>query len=236
MIFPGILLSILFGKTQEKEGRRCKLMSQIEKAEEEIWQQIRSGKLRPGQRVTETGIAKDANVSSGVVREVFQKLTDQGVIETERYKGSRLVSLSEGDVKQLHELRRLLEPLALKQAREKATPEDIKQLRSLMAEMREVRDTERYDALHSEFHKRVWELTKNRHLVRALEAALSPLFAFHHVLRSAGKGHDLGGATHKPFLDTLENTNDLNKAALNKVVDDHIESFDYQISKEASSE
>ena len=70
---------------------------------EEIRNAIRdaifAGELRPGDRIIETFWAKELGVSQGPVREAIRDLEALGLVETVPFKGSRVRTLTEKDVR-----------------------------------------------------------------------------------------------------------------------------------------
>src|SRR5262249_54379112 len=79
------------------------------------------------------------------------------------------------------QLRVELEPLAVEWAREKVTPADIKELRSLITRMEKAAADLDLDAFYQndlEWHRKLWALSGNAYLEDVLERLVVPLFAF----------------------------------------------------------
>src|SRR5690349_10263796 len=74
---------------------------------------IVSGRLKPGQRITESQIADLLAVSRGPVREALARLTVQGLITRSANRGAVVVALSLEDVEEVCSLRANLELLAI---------------------------------------------------------------------------------------------------------------------------
>lgn len=83
-----------------------------EKAYKAIKNSILRNELLPGEVVSIDSLAKDLGISQTPVREALTKLSADGLVEYERNKGFRVASITEDDVRETYEVRRLLEPYA----------------------------------------------------------------------------------------------------------------------------
>lgn len=70
---------------------------------------IMDGTLPPGFQLGEAQFAGRLNVSRGPVREAFQRLVQEGLLETRRNRGVFVASLSKGDVADVYLARRAIE-------------------------------------------------------------------------------------------------------------------------------
>jgi DNA-binding GntR family transcriptional regulator len=71
---------------------------------------IISGDIKPGEKLTETGLAERMGVSRSPVREALQALSREGLISVEPRRGARVNRLNARDVADLYTCRLLLEP------------------------------------------------------------------------------------------------------------------------------
>lgn len=83
---------------------------------EKIKNKILSCEFKPGQLVSEKEIVEEFNFSRTPVRQALNHLSGEGLVEILPKKGIQISLLSERNVKEIIELRRLLEPLAIRQA------------------------------------------------------------------------------------------------------------------------
>ena len=81
-----------------------------------IAEHIISGDIKPGEKLTEIGLAERMGVSRSPVREALQALSREGLIIFEPRRGARVVSLDACDVRDLYACRLLLEPPAAAEA------------------------------------------------------------------------------------------------------------------------
>ena len=91
-------------------------------------EEITTGELKPGQRVTERALAEHLGVSPTPVREALQRLEHERLIERDAVRSIRI---AEPSVARLHELSRIevaLRGVAARLAAERATEQEIKRI------------------------------------------------------------------------------------------------------------
>ena len=81
-----------------------------------IREAIFSRELKPGDRIIETYWAKELGVSQGPVREAIRDLEAMGLVETVPFKGSRVRSLTEKDIRDNYSVRICLESKSIRDA------------------------------------------------------------------------------------------------------------------------
>src|SRR5262249_47640047 len=102
---------------------------------------IISGDLAPGEKLTEASLAKRYGVSRAPLREALLRLEERQLIERVPFSGMRVASPSLRMLRELYEVRAVLEGLAARRAAALATPRDIAELRAAVADRaREIRD------------------------------------------------------------------------------------------------
>jgi DNA-binding GntR family transcriptional regulator len=136
---------------------------------------ILSGSFRPGEKIVETRISKELQVSQGAVREAIRDLIAQGFLETEPYKGTRVREFTPGELGDYYAVRIALEKRAVKWARERqASGElDLTELRDIAARMHQCADsgdTKNLRKLDIDFHKALVRASGNAFLLRAWES------------------------------------------------------------------
>src|ERR1700736_2662586 len=77
-----------------------------------IKRELMDGTYKPGERLLELQIAKEMNTSQGPVREALRDLEGLGLVQSERYKGTRVRGLSARELKEAYQIRAVLEELA----------------------------------------------------------------------------------------------------------------------------
>ncbi|NDV25587.1 GntR family transcriptional regulator [Desulfovibrio sp. JC010] len=155
---------------------------------------ILNGFLKPGEKIVETRISRELQVSQGAVREAIRDLTARGFVETEPYKGSRVKILSSGELYEYFAVRSELEPLALGWGFE-LDRIDVESLADNVEKMFsgvEQKDMAAVGQADLDFHRTIMECSGNGSLVRSWEALANDYWMFSLVKDHFEKGMDLG--------------------------------------------
>lgn len=134
---------------------------------EYLYNAIRTGEIKPGQTLTERGLAEKIGVSRTPVREAIRKLEEQGIVTHEPHKGVKVITLSVDKVAQLYDVRELLEGLAARKLAERHTPEGLGELIALMDEAEQeavANHVHELARINSEFHLTLARLSGNVYL------------------------------------------------------------------------
>ena len=139
---------------------------------------ILSGKYKPGDRLNESQIARELNISRIPVREALSQLQEQGLVQNRERRGMFVTHINTEEVLQISSLRLILETEALRLARARMTPAVLAELEDLVAQM-ENWDGDLLDAaaLDLRFHRALWRASGNPYLERTLYGLIVPLFA-----------------------------------------------------------
>jgi len=138
-------------------------------------------KLKAGQRLPESSIAKKLNVSRTPVREALRKLANEGLVTIMPNAGARLVSPSLQEINDAFELRNYLEQIAITKAIGKITPLQICKLEEAIEEEERIfvkRDLEEYLRINIQFHHIIAEASGNGLLVEYVDNVLSRIYVF----------------------------------------------------------
>lgn len=138
-----------------------------------VQQAIVDGELAPGSKISETGLAKQFNVSRAPLREALARLERCHLIERTPNAGARVVTLTPQGLIALYQIREELEGLACRLAAERMADEEIADLATLLQQHLEdqrVREGESYyqEAGDVDFHYRIILASKNEYLINML--------------------------------------------------------------------
>lgn len=183
--------------------------SLVDVAGRRIRAEILSGALAPGQKIVEETLCADLGISRAPVREALRLLAQQGLVEHQPRRGTRVAEWSPRDILQLFELRQLFERFAVESALPLDDPEtQLAPVRAAIDEMRRAADDLAKDDAHRRFHAAVVGLAGNRQLDIALEPILLKLQLPMAVnLRAETVDHhgpDDGLHRHQAILEALE--------------------------------
>lgn len=99
---------------------------------EALRQAIVSGRLAPGQRLTERSLTEMMGVSRTVIREALRQIESEGLIEIIPNKGPVVRKLSAEEAKDLYRIRAVLEGLAARLFAENATQTMVDELHAAL--------------------------------------------------------------------------------------------------------
>lgn len=153
--------------------------SLVDLATRRLRAEILSGALEPGDRIVEDQIRRRYGISRAPLREALRLLAQQGLVEHLPRRGMRVCTWSPTDIRQLFDIRHVLErhavlsALPLHDEGERLAP-----VRARLADMRAAEqrgDRLGKDDAHRAFHAAVVGLARNRQLELALEPILLKL-------------------------------------------------------------
>ncbi len=98
-----------------------------EQVRQAIVSEIASGKLKPGERIIQEQIAQELGVSRQPVQQALLLLRNQGVLRDAAGRGLLVTSLDPTQVRQMYDIRAVIEGLAFRKAAEN-NPERAKKL------------------------------------------------------------------------------------------------------------
>lgn len=171
-----------------------------------LLERILDGTYQPGDRLIELQIAEELNTSQAPVREAFRYLEAMKVVVTEPYKGTRVRSVTDRELRESSQVRAALEQLAA----ELAAPRfggDVKELeneaRKFMAAAKK-RDFGAYAEHDMAFHRLIVEASGNEILQSTWESIVLE-FRFRKTLDKIGEGKLVEfGSAHLPVIDRLK--------------------------------
>ncbi|WP_084525429.1 GntR family transcriptional regulator [Nocardia vaccinii] len=124
-------------------------------AVERLRQAIVQGDVAPGQRLVESELVEQFEVTRGSVRAAIDELVAEGLIERIHNRGARVRSVSREQAVEILECRKVLEGLIAAKAAARITPPDADRLRRYAEQLSAaVHDGEllEYSALNHEMH------------------------------------------------------------------------------------
>jgi DNA-binding GntR family transcriptional regulator len=188
----------------------------VEATTRRLRDEILSGALEPGSRLIEEQICQRFSISRAPLRESLRLLVQQGLVEHLPRRGARVTIWSEEDIRQLFEIRAVLERHAISTAlplRMEPGVDPLAQVRERLEQMRlaeNAADELDRDDAHRAFHAAIVALAGNRQLDLAMEPILVKLqrpMAINLRLEASLVGPGEGLRRHEALLTALE-TND----------------------------
>ncbi len=196
--------------------------SLVDKVEESLVELLRQQKLKVGDTIPkEIDLANALGVSRTVVREALMRLRMMGLIESRKKKGAVITSpdlfgimgkslnphvLDEGTLREMFEIRLVLEIGMADFLFQRITPEDLKELRKIVEQEPNATEDRIFNVDHEiAFHGKLYEITGNETL-KKFQKLLLPIFDYvHHsgLLKKTNSHRKF--VSHKGLVDILEN-------------------------------
>lgn len=144
-------------------------------------QAILKGELAPGERLMEIQLAEKLGVSRTPIREAIRKLELEGLVLMIPRKGAEVAKISEKSLRDVLEVRRSLEELAIELACQRMSEGEILELQKVQDEFRNA--IGRGDAMiiaetDEHFHDIIYQSTRNDKLVQMLNNLREQMYRY----------------------------------------------------------
>lgn len=106
-----------------------------EQIKEQLMEDLLQKKYDAGDRLVESAIAREFNVSQAPVREAIKGLVEMGLLDFQPYKGITVRSFTKEDLKEIFTVRAALESLAARIAASRITDTEISRLEEILKHM-----------------------------------------------------------------------------------------------------
>lgn len=130
---------------------------------------ILNGAFRPGEPLRQEALSEQLNVSRTPLRHALQSLADEGLVEAIGFKGARVAEPEPGMVRDLFEMRLLLESLALRSAFGHHTKLDFARAEMVLDAASAEHEPSKLSALNWEFHQALYRPSNRPTLMRTIE-------------------------------------------------------------------
>jgi DNA-binding GntR family transcriptional regulator len=140
--------------------------------------QISSGRIPEGTKLTEREVSRLLGISRMPVRDALLVLEAEGLVVS-RPDGRYVIELTEKDVRDIHRLRETLECLAAELAAGQIDDENRAQLWAAVAALEKAvasDDPAACTRADMALHRAIWRQADNPHLLRVLDAVLGAVF------------------------------------------------------------
>ena len=138
------------------------------------------GEIPPGTKIVERQVAKMLNISRAPARDALMILEKEGLVIS-RPDARYVIELTENDVNEMHQVRLVLELLAIDLAAQKTNPKKQQEQLStlkLMEDAAKDKDRAAFSKADLEGHALIWKQSDNRNLEKTLRTMIGPIFMF----------------------------------------------------------
>lgn len=184
------------------ENRHISIADQVfEKIENDILTNVYSS----GEIVTELKLSETLSVSRTPVREALHRLEQERLVEFIP-KGVKIIGINLEDIKIIYEMRLRIEGLSAKLASEKATEEQIQEMKEVL-DLQEFYsnkpDSENIKKMDNKFHELVYKASGSAHLFQILYELHKKTGKYRRVSVSKQSRAKLSLAEHRAILDAI---------------------------------
>ena len=139
-----------------------------EYARQAVRRLILGGQLTGGTRLLQTELARRLQVSTTPVREALRDLAAEGLVFFDPHRGAIVRSLDLDEVREIYELRMLLEPVMVRRVIDQLSDEALGRAQDLQDRMDTETDAMAWIELNREFHAVFYEPGQDSRLARII--------------------------------------------------------------------
>jgi phosphonate utilization transcriptional regulator len=172
----------------------------------EIEQLILRGDLAIGQRVNESELAARFGTSRGPIREALRALEESHLVRSEKNRGVFVREISVAEADEIYDMREALDQLIGQRVAERATPEQLRALEAVLAEMDAatgMQDIKSYHALNLKFHDMLVDFAGNARLTESYRLLTKGLLLFRLRGLQDGGGFAVSNTEHKAVVQAV---------------------------------
>lgn len=143
---------------------------------------ILSGRIPMGARINELELASVWKISRTPIRDALRRLEAEGLVQAASGRGMIVPVLTRSEVEELYEVRQALEGVAARRAAERATPEFLTKLNTLIKAYGTAvkqEDMRRLLVVDDDLHTAIVQMAQNRRLQQAIHGVRMQLHRVH---------------------------------------------------------
>jgi DNA-binding GntR family transcriptional regulator len=119
---------------------------------------ITTGRLRANEPLPQDEIADQLRVSHIPVREALRQLQSEGLVTYQANRGVTVAALTTAEIREIYEIRILLETAAIRAATSRLSPVQLEQAHVILAKAERATDGASWGALDVQFHQLIYHL------------------------------------------------------------------------------
>ena len=169
-------------------------------------QAILRGELKPGERLMEIQLANKLGVSRTPIREAIRKLELEGLVLMIPRKGAEVAEITEKNMRDVLEVRKALEELAVQLACEKITAEEIEEMKKAAEEFRMIlknKDITEIAEADVRFHDIIYMATDNQKLILLLNNLREQMYRYRVEYLKREEAHPQLIAEHAAIIEYI---------------------------------
>jgi DNA-binding GntR family transcriptional regulator len=171
-----------------------------------IRERIRRGRLVPGQRLVEADIMRELSASRSRVREALQRLSTEGLVTIEEFRGASVKQFSRDEIRQIYRARMALEAQAARDFAESDAADLKRRLASVQQELNALEHTgdhERFARLNDEWHRLIIQGSGNSYIAMFVERLRVPIYRLLFSTFYSAQRIDRANADHRRITEAI---------------------------------
>jgi DNA-binding GntR family transcriptional regulator len=191
-----------------------------ERVEEVLRQAILRGELGPGEPLVLEELSAELGVSRTPIREAMRALSSEGLVDMDSFRSAAVHTPTLEEAREIYDLRLLLDPIAVRRAVERITPEELETAQAIHETMLGTDDLGEWVDANREFHRVLQQAARSQRLSTiidslrnsaAMQVALS--------LKAESSQVEQANADHEKILQAFR---DRNVDAAVRLTEDHL--------------
>ena len=170
-------------------------------------QAILRGEFKPGERLMEIQLANKLGVSRTPIREAIRKLELEGLVLMIPRKGAEVADITEKSLRDVLEVRKALEELAVQLACEKITQEELEELEKAGENFKKVlkrsKDITEVAEADVRFHDVIYMATDNQKLILLLNNLREQMYRYRVEYLKREEAHPQLIAEHAAIIEYI---------------------------------
>lgn len=168
---------------------------------------ILDGTLKPGERIRQEAIARDAGTSRIPVREALSRLQNEGLVVLTSHVGARVSQLDLAELDEVYLIRERLEPLAIGESAMRLSTAELEQIERYMHEMEaaaDVDDPSQWVDLDRRFHLLSYSAAGLPRLLEMIEGLWNATQQYRRAYTRLPERFAVAHSEHRLILEALQ--------------------------------
>ncbi|WMC11002.1 GntR family transcriptional regulator [Oceanimonas pelagia] len=178
-----------------------------EQAADYLRELILSGHYQMGQKLVESALARELELSRSTIRMALNTLAHEGIVVQTPYVGWQVIDLNEHDLWEIFHLRVALEPRSAWLAAERLSDEGRRRLQEMMALFLEKAatpgvDSQELSRMELQLHSLIVELSENQRLYSIYQNVANQMLIYFNIDLVTYEPEEIAGS-HQPLVDAI---------------------------------
>ncbi|MCR5108244.1 MAG: GntR family transcriptional regulator [Lachnospiraceae bacterium] len=199
-------------------------------------QGILEGELKPGERLMEVHLAKKLGVSRTPIREAIRMLELEGLVTMVPRRGAEVAMISADDMRDVLEVRRSLDSLAVILACERIDEDEKERLKNAESDFEDAIKTKNATLIAQadvKFHDIILAASKNKRLLQMVNNLAERVYRYRLEYVKDEKNHEKLISEHHLIMDNIFSGN---REEAKRAIEVHIDNQEKNIIKQLSEE